>query len=56
MDVLLNWLKQQDNLKDRQPIQDAFNSQNMCGEYLGVDFLEYQEDANIFINNSALQQ
>ena len=57
MDVLLNWLEQRANYKkDRQTIQDAFNSQNVCGEYLGVDFLEYQEDANIVINNSAPQQ
>ena len=28
----------------------------MCGEYLGVDFPEYQEDANIVINNSGQQQ
>jgi hypothetical protein len=57
MDVLLNWLEQQANYKkDRQAIQDAYNSQNICGEYLGVDFPEYQEDANIVINNSAPQQ
>ena len=57
MDALLNWLEQQDNYKiDHQAIQDAFNAQNMCGEYLGVDFPEYQEDANIVINNFAPQQ
>ena len=57
MDVLLNWLEQRANYKkDCQAIQDAFNSQNTCGEYLGVEFLEYQEDANIDINNSAPQQ
>jgi hypothetical protein len=56
MDVLLNWLEQRANYKkDRQAIQDAFNSQNVCGEYLGVEFPEYQEDANIIINNSAQQ-
>ena len=43
MDVLLNWLKQWDNYKkDRQAIQDAFNAQNLCGEYLGVEFPEYK--------------
>ena len=47
MDVLLNWLEQRANYKkDRQAIQDAFNSQNVCGEYFGVDFPEYQEDTN----------
>ena len=57
MDVLLNWLEHQANYKkDRQAIQDAFHSQNICGEYLGVDFPEYQEDANIVINNSTPQQ
>jgi hypothetical protein len=57
MDVLLNWLEQRANYKKhRQAIQDAFNSQNVCGEYLGVDFPEYQEDANIVINNSTPQQ
>jgi hypothetical protein len=39
MDVLLDWLEQRDNYKrDRQAIQDAFNAQNRCGEYLGVEF------------------
>jgi hypothetical protein len=57
MDILLNWLEQWDNYKkDRQAIQDAFNAQNRCGEYLGVEFPESQEDINIVINNSALQQ
>ena len=57
MDVLLNWLEQQANYKkDCQAIQDAFNSQNICGEYLGVDFPKSQEDANIVINNSTPQQ
>ena len=57
MDVLLNWLERRANYKkDRQAIQDAYNSQNICGEYLGVDFPELQEDANIIINNSAPQQ
>ena len=57
MDVLLNWLEQRANYKkDRQAIQDAFNAQNTCGEYLGVEFPEYQEDANIINNNYAPQQ
>jgi hypothetical protein len=57
MDVLLNWLEQRDNYKkDRQAIQDAFNAQNICGEYLGVQFPKYQEDTNIIINNSNPQQ
>jgi hypothetical protein len=44
MDVLLNWLEQRDNYKrDRQAIQDAFNAQNRCREYLGVEFTEYQK-------------
>jgi hypothetical protein len=57
MDVRLNWLEQWDNYKrDRQAIQDAFNAQNRCGEYLGVEFPKSQEDINIVINNSAPQQ
>jgi hypothetical protein len=57
MDVLMNWLKQRDSYKkDRQAIQDAFNAQNKCGEYLGVEFAESQEDINTIINNSAPQQ
>jgi hypothetical protein len=28
----------------------------MCGEYLGIDFPVYQEDANFIINNSGPQQ
>ena len=56
IDVLLNWLEQRANYKkDRQAIQDAFNCQNVCEEYLGVEFPEYQEDANI-VNNFAPQQ
>ena len=40
MDVLLNWLEQRANyMKDHQAIQDAFNSQNVCGEYLGLNSL-----------------
>jgi hypothetical protein len=57
MDVLLNWLEQRDNYKrDRQAIQDAFNAQSRCGEYLGVEFAESPEDINTIINNSAPQQ
>jgi hypothetical protein len=57
MDILLNWLKQRDNYKRyHQAIQDAFNAQNRCGEYLGVKFAESLEDINIIINNCALQQ
>jgi hypothetical protein len=57
MDVLLNWLEQRDNYKrDRQAIQDAFNAQNRCGEYLGVEFSESQEDINTIINNYVPQQ
>jgi hypothetical protein len=57
MDVLLNWLEQWDNYKrDCPAIQDAFNAQNTYGEYLGVEFPEYQEDENIVINNSTPQQ
>ena len=56
MDVLWNWLEQRANYKkDRQAIQDAFNAQNICVEYLGVEFPKYQEGANI-IDNSAPQQ
>ena len=57
MDVLLNWLEQQANYKkDHQAIQDAFNAQNLCEEYLGVEFPELQEDVNIIGNNSGSQQ
>ena len=57
MDILLNWLEQRANYKkDRQAIQDAYNAQNTCGEYLGVDFPEYQEDANIVVNSAPQQQ
>jgi hypothetical protein len=57
MDVLLNWLEQRAKYKiDRQAIQDAFNAQNTCGEYLRVEFPEYQEDVNINGNNSSSQQ
>ena len=56
-DALLNWLEQRANYKkDHQAIQDAFNSQNVCGEFLGVDFPESQEDANIVVNNYTPQQ
>ena len=54
---LLNWREQRANYKkDHQAIQDAFNAQNTCEQYLGVEFPEYQEDANIVINNYAPQQ
>ena len=53
----MNWLEEQANYKrNHQAIQDAFNAQTTCGEYLGIEFPEYQEDANIVINNSAPQQ
>ena len=52
MDVLLNWLEQRANYKrEHQSIQDAFNAQNTGGEYLRVEFPEYQEDVNIIGNN-----
>jgi hypothetical protein len=35
---------------DRQAIQDAFNAQNKCGEYLGVEFAKSQEDIDTIIN------
>ena len=57
MDVVLNWFEQRANYKrDRQAIQDAFNAQNTCGEYLGVEFPEYQENVNIIGNNLGSQQ
>jgi hypothetical protein len=57
MDELLNWLKQRDNYKrDRQAIQDAFNVQNRCGEYLGAEFPKSQEYINTIINNSTPHQ
>jgi hypothetical protein len=34
----------------------CINAQNKCGEYLGVEFVESQEDINTIINNSAPQQ
>ena len=57
MDILLNWLEQWANYKkDHQAIQDAFNAQNTCGEYLGIEFPELQEDVNIIGNNLGSQQ
>jgi hypothetical protein len=57
MSMLLNWLEQRASYKrDRQAIQDAFNAQNKCGEYLGVEFSNSPEDINTIINNSASQQ
>jgi ribosomal protein L11 len=56
MDVLLDWLDQRAKYKkDYQAIQDAFNAQNRCGEYLGIEFLDDPKNANI-INNSSTQQ
>jgi hypothetical protein len=53
MDTLLNWLDQRVNFKkDHQAIQDAFDAQTRCEEYLGMEIPENQEDANI-INNSS---
>jgi hypothetical protein len=57
MDTLLNWLDQRANFKkDRQAIQDAFDAQTRCEEYLGMEILENQEDANIINNSSTLQK
>jgi hypothetical protein len=57
MDTLLNWLDQRANFKkDHQAIQDAFNAQTRCGEYLGMEIPENQEDANIINNSSTLQK
>ena len=57
IDVVLNWLELRGNYKkDCQAIQDAFNAQNTCGEYLGFDFPEYQENIDMVINNSGPQQ
>jgi hypothetical protein len=57
MDTLLNWLDQRANFKkDRQAIQDAFDAQTRCEEYLGMEILENQKDANIINNSSTLQK
>jgi hypothetical protein len=57
MDTLLNWLDQRANFKkDHQAIQDAFDAQTRCEEYLGMEILENQEDANIINNSSMLQK
>jgi hypothetical protein len=57
IDVLLNWLEQWASYKkDHQAIQDAYNAQNICGGYLGIDFPKCQEDVNIVINSSVPQQ
>jgi hypothetical protein len=57
MDTLLNWLDQRVNFKkDRQAIQDAFDAQTRCEEYLGMEILENLEDANIINNSSTLQK
>jgi hypothetical protein len=51
MDVLLDWLDQRDNYKrDRQTIQDVFDAQNRCGKYIGIEFLDNQENASIMNN------
>jgi ribosome assembly protein YihI (activator of Der GTPase) len=56
MDVLLDWLDQRAKYKkDRQVVQDAFDAQNRCGEYLGIEFSDDPENANI-INNSSTQR
>jgi hypothetical protein len=55
MDVLLDWLDQRAKYKKgRQAIQDAFNAQNRCGEYLGIEFSDDPKNAKI-INNSSTQ-
>jgi hypothetical protein len=56
MDVLLNWLEQRANYKkDHQAIQDAFNSQSVCGEYLGLISLNIKKtqilSSIILLNN-----
>jgi hypothetical protein len=44
MDVLMNWLEQRDSYKkDHQAIEDAFNAQNKCGEYLEVEFPSHKK-------------
>jgi hypothetical protein len=43
MDTLLNWLDQRANFKkDRQAIQDAFDAQTRCEEYLGMEIPKNQ--------------
>jgi hypothetical protein len=57
MDVLLNWLEQRDNYKrDHQAIQDAFNSHNQYGEYLGVEFAKSPEDISTIIKKQGWSQ
>jgi hypothetical protein len=57
MDTLLNWLDQRANFKkDHRAIQDAFDAQTRCEEYLGMEILENQEDINIINNSSMLQK
>jgi hypothetical protein len=57
MDVLFNWLEQWDNYKrDHQAIHDAFNAENRCEKYFGVEFPESQEDINTIINKSVPHQ
>jgi hypothetical protein len=53
----LNWLDQRANFKKgRQAIQDAFDAQTRCEEYLGMEIPENQEDVNIINNSSTLQK
>jgi hypothetical protein len=48
MDVLLDWLDQRAKYKkDCQVVQDAFDAQNRCGEYLGIEFSDDPENTNI---------
>ena len=50
MDVLLDWFNQKANYKkEHQAIQDSINAQTRSEEYLGIEFLEKQEEANIII-------
>ena len=55
MDVLLDWFNQKANYKkEHQAIQDSINAQTRSEEYLGIEFLEEQEEANIINNSSTL--
>ena len=62
MGVLLNWLEQRANYKkDRQAIQDTYDSQIMCDIY-GTNghsvnnCPKIQQDVNFIINNDGSQQ
>jgi len=49
----LDWLDKRDNYKrDRQAIKDAYDAQNKCGKYLGIESLDNQENASIINNPS----